>query len=308
MPRFKDSNATFWVIFKQCAHIVKFRFRCWKVTFLTFLKITFKVVAESSNVLRSRKQVVSMLTTVVVFFFACMMPFKIFILWIITLDDEVFNVISMETYYLLLYFCRVMFYINSAINPILYNIMSSRFREGFRKVFHCVEWPLTPQRFRLASSSAYPPQAGMMTSTSSSSSRRRKTTVSSTASGSLLGANTHHHHAPVPPIKAAFPPPPLAVVLEGCQKAHSTPADLTQKSEEEEPEVEGSDQEEFSSSFGNPQPNPFTQQQQHCQHHEKNIVFIEERKILVIPTSSSSGSGGCTNNTTATSSTKTTDI
>ena len=252
-------------------------------------------MAESSNVLRSRKQVVSMLTTVVVFFFACMMPFKIFILWIITLDDEVFNVISMETYYLLLYFCRVMFYINSAINPILYNIMSSRFREGFRKVFHCVEWPLTPQRFRLASSSA--PQAGMLGS--SSSSRRRKTTVSSTASGSLLGANTHHHHAPVPPIKAAFPPPPLAVVLEGCQKAHSTPADLTQKSAEEEPEVEGSDQEEFSSSFGNPQPNPFTQQQQqqHCQHHEKNIVFIEERKILVIPTT-----------TAPTSSTKTTDI
>ena len=101
-------------------------------------------MVESSSVLKSRKQVVSMLTTVVIFFFACMMPFKIFILWIITLDKDVDDVISMETYYLLLYFCRVMFYINSAINPILYNIMSSRFHEGFRKLFHCVDWPLTP--------------------------------------------------------------------------------------------------------------------------------------------------------------------
>ena len=94
-------------------------------------------MSESSCVLRSRKQVVSMLTAVVIFFFACMMPFKIFILWIITLDKDVDDVISMETYYLLLYFCRVMFYINSAINPILYNIMSSRFHEGFLKLFNC---------------------------------------------------------------------------------------------------------------------------------------------------------------------------
>lgn len=221
-----------------------------------------------------------MLTTVVVFFFACMMPFKIFILWIITLDDEVFNVISMETYYLLLYFCRVMFYINSAINPILYNIMSSRFREGFRKVFHCVEWPLTPQRFRLATSTYPPGSTGGMTSGSS----RRKTTLS-TASGSLP-ANTQH---------SAVPPPPSAVSIEGCQKAHSIPADWTAKSEEEKPEQEVGSDEEFSSSFGNPQ--------SFCKHHEKNIVFIEERKILVIPTSSSSST-----NNTATSSTKTTDI
>ena len=38
-----------------------------------------------------------------------------------------------------LYFARLMFYINSAINPILYNIMSSKFRNGFKRVFHCVQ-------------------------------------------------------------------------------------------------------------------------------------------------------------------------
>ena len=30
-----------------------------------------------------------------------------------------------------------MFYINSAINPILYNVMSSKFRDGFKRVFSC---------------------------------------------------------------------------------------------------------------------------------------------------------------------------
>ena len=56
-----------------------------------------------------------MLATVVVFFFACMLPFKILTLWIVTLQRDVFDVIDVETFYLLLYFSRVMFYINSAI-------------------------------------------------------------------------------------------------------------------------------------------------------------------------------------------------
>lgn len=40
-------------------------------------------------------------------------------------------------YYSLLYFCRCMWYLNSAMNPILYNLMSSKFREGFVKLLGC---------------------------------------------------------------------------------------------------------------------------------------------------------------------------
>lgn len=46
----------------------------------------------------------------------------------------------MEHYYNVLYFCRVMLYLNSAVNPILYNLMSSKFRKGFRKVYCCFFW------------------------------------------------------------------------------------------------------------------------------------------------------------------------
>ena len=203
-------------------------------------------MAESSNVLRSRKQVVSMLATVVVFFFACMMPFKIFVLWIITLQVDVTQVISLETYHLLLYFCRVMFYINSAINPILYNIMSSKFREGFRTVFHCVEWPLTPQRLRLT---------GHGPTSSNPGGIRRKTTVSS----SLQVVTSSRQMVSSP------------AMIERCPKIPASPALETDEVREEEGEETPKGQKQQRSSFS-----------QHCRH-EKNIVFIEERKILVIP-------------------------
>ena len=49
--------------------------------------LILKVIADSASVLRSRKQVVTMIATVVVFFFVCMFPIKvcifyeIFMLW-----------------------------------------------------------------------------------------------------------------------------------------------------------------------------------------------------------------------------------
>ncbi|XP_023341475.1 neuromedin-U receptor 1 [Eurytemora carolleeae] len=93
--------------------------------------------AERAALTRGRKQIVLMLGTVVTFFFACLLPFKVLTMWIVVSPVEVFDVIDSEVYFNLLYFSRLMFYINSAINPILYNTMSSRFRERFRRVFGC---------------------------------------------------------------------------------------------------------------------------------------------------------------------------
>ncbi|XP_021916331.1 uncharacterized protein LOC110828179, partial [Zootermopsis nevadensis] len=84
--------------------------------------------------LRYRKQVVVMLGTVVLSFFLCLMPFRAFTLWIIVAPEEAVFSLDIEEYYNLLYFCRVMTYINSAINPILYNVMSSKFRDGFTRL------------------------------------------------------------------------------------------------------------------------------------------------------------------------------
>ncbi|PNF24592.1 hypothetical protein B7P43_G03070 [Cryptotermes secundus] len=86
------------------------------------------------SAIRYRKQVVLMLGTVVLSFFVCLMPFRALTLWIIVAPQEAVFSLDIETYYNLLYFCRVMIYINSAINPILYNLMSSKFRDGFMRL------------------------------------------------------------------------------------------------------------------------------------------------------------------------------
>jgi hypothetical protein len=62
------------------------------------------------------------------------MPFRALTLWIIVAPQEAVFSLDIEAYYNLLYFCRVMTYINSAINPILYNLMSSKFRDGFMRL------------------------------------------------------------------------------------------------------------------------------------------------------------------------------
>lgn len=86
---------------------------------------------------RARKQVILMLGTVVLCFFLCLMPYRALTLWIIIAPAEFYDDVSPEKWYNILYFARVMLYINSAINPILYNLMSSKFRIGFCKVCLC---------------------------------------------------------------------------------------------------------------------------------------------------------------------------
>ncbi|XP_055623553.1 growth hormone secretagogue receptor type 1 isoform X1 [Toxorhynchites rutilus septentrionalis] len=86
---------------------------------------------------KARKQVVLMLGAVVLAFFACLLPFRMLTLWIIMVSEETFQKLAVEKYYNLLYFSRIMIYLNSAVNPILYNLMSSKFRKGFLRLCKC---------------------------------------------------------------------------------------------------------------------------------------------------------------------------
>ncbi|XP_049961775.1 uncharacterized protein LOC126481859 [Schistocerca serialis cubense] len=83
---------------------------------------------------RARRQVALMLATVVLSFFLCLLPFRAFALWVIFASDEAVAGLGPEAYFNLLYFCRTMHYVNSAMNPILYNLMSSKFRAGFARL------------------------------------------------------------------------------------------------------------------------------------------------------------------------------
>lgn len=89
---------------------------------------------SSNNLLKYRKQVMLMLGTVVLCFFLCLLPFRALTLWILAVPPTRIVNLGIECYFTLLYFCRVMLYLNSAINPILYNLMSTKFREGFLRL------------------------------------------------------------------------------------------------------------------------------------------------------------------------------
>lgn len=83
---------------------------------------------------RARRQVVYMLLTVVVSFFVCLSPYRLLIFYIVIAPAEQIAALDYDTFFCLLNFCRIMFYLNSAGNPILYNLMSSKFRRGFLKL------------------------------------------------------------------------------------------------------------------------------------------------------------------------------
>ncbi|GFS79767.1 g_PROTEIN_RECEP_F1_2 domain-containing protein [Nephila pilipes] len=98
-----------------------------------------RVLASSSEEtqMRARKQVVFMLVAVVVSFFICLLPFRIFTLWVIFSTPESVLSLGMETYYNILYFCRLLVYMNAALNPILYNAISSKFRGSVIRLLRC---------------------------------------------------------------------------------------------------------------------------------------------------------------------------
>lgn len=88
---------------------------------------------ENNTTHKARKQVVLMLGTVVFTFFLCLLPFRVLTLFVL-LADTTFLKEYEEAYQNFVYFSRIMIYINSALNPILYNIMSSKFRTGFLRL------------------------------------------------------------------------------------------------------------------------------------------------------------------------------
>lgn len=92
-------------------------------------------------------QVIRMLAVVVTLFATLWMPYRLMV---------VYNSFAKERYLDLWFilFCRVMIYINSAINPILYNAMSVKFRRAFRKILRCGKKPsLQRQRYVFTSCS-----------------------------------------------------------------------------------------------------------------------------------------------------------
>uniref|UniRef100_A0A673I286 Thyrotropin-releasing hormone receptor n=1 Tax=Sinocyclocheilus rhinocerous TaxID=307959 RepID=A0A673I286_9TELE len=87
------------------------------------VKVSFRAAA-------SRKQVTKMLAVVVVLFALLWMPYQTLVVVNSFMDPPYLN-----TWFLL--FCRMCIYTNSAVNPIIYNAMSQKFRAAFKKLCDC---------------------------------------------------------------------------------------------------------------------------------------------------------------------------
>ncbi|XP_030852858.1 thyrotropin-releasing hormone receptor-like [Strongylocentrotus purpuratus] len=82
-------------------------------------------------------------------FFLCLAPFELTSLWAMVTNDT-----FLETGRPWTQFCRVMMYLNSAVNPIIYNITNPRYRQAFMRAFSKKQDDDTSPRPRLPSSSA----------------------------------------------------------------------------------------------------------------------------------------------------------
>uniref|UniRef100_A0A674MV39 Thyrotropin-releasing hormone receptor n=1 Tax=Takifugu rubripes TaxID=31033 RepID=A0A674MV39_TAKRU len=83
-----------------------------------------------SSTATSRRQVTKMLAVVVVLFAALWMPYRTLVVVNSFLERA-----YLDSWFLL--FCRLCIYLNSAINPLIYNAMSQKFRAAFRKICGC---------------------------------------------------------------------------------------------------------------------------------------------------------------------------
>ncbi|KAM9376142.1 thyrotropin releasing hormone receptor 2 [Pholidichthys leucotaenia] len=78
----------------------------------------------------SRKQVTKMLAVVVILFALLWMPYRTLVL-----INSFVSSPYLDVWFLL--FCRICIYANSAINPVIYNVMSQKFRSAFRGLYRC---------------------------------------------------------------------------------------------------------------------------------------------------------------------------
>ena len=115
------------LIFRMCKKLL------WHAQFLED-----RAEQDSERTVTGRRRIVFMLIIVIVTFFLCLLPQRIVGLWIIFADHGALYDLGLEGYLNLITFPRVLMYISSATNPIIYNIMSAKFKSALKDtICHC---------------------------------------------------------------------------------------------------------------------------------------------------------------------------
>ncbi len=80
-------------------------------------------------------QIVILLIIMMLLVFICLLPIRVFTVWFALADKQQRKKLGMINYSIILTFCRVMFYLNSVLNPIFYHFMSTKFQNAFKNFF-----------------------------------------------------------------------------------------------------------------------------------------------------------------------------
>ena len=130
-------------------------------------------VNNSINYLKPRRQLIFMLMCLIFVFYICVLPSKISLLFMYDIGQS----LDLISYYYLNIVIRVLLFLNSAINPILYNWLSTKFRRCFKKALGFHEKP--NKKFEAANAAnVY-------------KNHQRNTTITTSISASFIKNNTN---------------------------------------------------------------------------------------------------------------------
>lgn len=107
----------------------------------TISAVTQGTVHGESRKIQSRKSVLRMLSAVVIMFFVCWAPFHAQRLLYVHAQETDYYPDLNEWLYIL---SGCLYYFSTTVNPILYNVMSSRYRREFKRIVCCR--PRLPRR------------------------------------------------------------------------------------------------------------------------------------------------------------------
>ena len=98
---------------------------------------TMRSDLRNSAFWRQRKQIAVMMFIVAILFFLCLLPFKVISIWTTFDMPSILRILGFANFLNFIYVARIMYYVNSTVNPIIYSLLSSRFKKYIKSTF-CV--------------------------------------------------------------------------------------------------------------------------------------------------------------------------
>ncbi|OQR75723.1 thyrotropin-releasing hormone receptor-like [Tropilaelaps mercedesae] len=127
-----------------------------------------------------------MLIVVVVLFATLWLPYRVLLVY-----NSFASKPYLELWYLML--CKTLIFVNSAINPVLYNAMSVKFRRAFRRTLSCGKHNLGPHR--PGTPSGLSNNVSNATTTTCGTASSNRSTTTQLASGGAANHRGHRGHS-----------------------------------------------------------------------------------------------------------------